>query len=459
MKRYLLNISLVVLAFLFSGFAYAQQLKTENTEKTRILFILDASKSMSGQWQGEQKFKIATTILSQVMDSLKGTDNLDVALRVYGHQRNYPPQNCNDSKLEVPFAINNFERIKQRLKYIRPRGTSPIAISLERSKSDFGDCSNCRNVIILITDGIEECGGDLCEVSAKLQKEGIAIKPFVIGIGLDTRADFECAGTYFNAPDSDKFSKALNIIITKVLAKTSLQVNLLDKNGDPKETNVNMAFTDHSSGKIKYNFIHTLNNKGLPDTIIVDPLLEYTITLSTIPPIKIDKFSITDGKHNIVYANCARGNLMIQPKGSSPADFDPSVLVKNKENNIINIQSLGNSIKYIEGNYNLEILTYPRTIIDNIEIEADKTTNIQIENPGILNIQKNIRGFGIIYQLVDNNQLQVLSLNENSARSESIYLQPGDYRIVFRPLHSSQSVFTQVEEFKIISGKTTKIKL
>jgi len=436
----------------------AQQI-TEVAEKTRILFILDASKSMSGQWQGQKKFEIATNVLSQVLDSLKGTPNLEVALRVYGHQRNYPPQNCNDSKLEIPFRPNNFESIKQRLKYIQPRGTSPIAISLERAKSDFGNCSNCRNVIILITDGIEECGGDLCEISAKLQKEGIALKPFVIGIGNDTRAEFECAGTYFNAPSTDQFSKALNIIITKVLSKTSLQVNLLDKNGDPKETNVNMSFIDLASGKVKYNFIHTLNNKGLPDTIIVDPLLDYKIKLSTIPPIEIDSFSITHGKHNIIYKECVRGNLIVNLKNNTPADFKPAIIVKDKDDNIINVQNLESSIKYITDNYKLEILTLPITKISDVEIEADKTTNVSIDNPGILVIQKNIRGYGLVYQLSNEIQEQVIVLNENSSTTESIYLQPGKYRLVFRPLHSTQSVFTQVEDFKILSGITTKIRL
>lgn len=458
MTRVFLNIAFILIASLFSVSTFAQH-ETEIIEKTRILFILDASKSMNGQWQGEKKFDIATSVLSKVLDSLKGTENLEVALRVYGHQRNYPPQNCNDSKLEIPFSPNNFERIKQRLKYIQARGTTPIAMSLERAKSDFGNCSNCRNIIILITDGIEECGGDLCEVSAKLQKEGIAIKPFVIGIGTDTRADFECAGTYFNAPSSDRFSKALNIIITKVLSKTSLQINLLDKNGDPKETNVNMAFTDLASGKVKYNFIHTLNYKGLPDTIIVDPLLDYKITLSTLPPIEITSFSITEGKHNIIYSNCARGNLNIKLKNNSPVDFKPAIIIKDLEDKIVNIQSLGQSIKYLTGFYKVEILTLPITIIDTLEIEADNTTNVDIDNPGILVVQKNIRGYGIIYQLNENNQEQVISLHENSSRSESFYLQPGNYRMVFRPLHSAQSVLTQIDNFKIISGKTTKIKL
>lgn len=414
---------------------------------------------MNGQWQKQQKFEIATSILSQVLDSLKDSKNLEVALRVYGHQRNYPPQNCNDSKLEVPFAKNNFNKIKQRLKYLSPRGTTPIAMSLERAKTDFGHCTNCRNIIILITDGIEECGGDLCDISLQLQKQGIALKPFIIGIGADTKLEFDCVGTYFNAPDSDHFSKALNIIINKVLSKTSLQVNLLDKNGDPKESNVNMVFTDLASGKIKYNFVHTLNNKGLPDTLFVDPLLDYSINLNTLPPYVIDSFSITTGKHNTIYANCVRGNLQVKLKNNNPMDFNPAIIVKDEQNKIINIQSIGTNLKYLIGKYNLEILTLPITKIEGVEIDADKSTNIQIDNPGILNIQKTIKGIGAVYQLVNDNQISIININENSSTSESIYLQSGSYRLVFRPIHSSQSIFTQVEDFKIISGKTTKIKL
>jgi len=449
----------IIATFIFLSLLSVSFAQKEEQPTTRILFILDASKSMSGSWQGEEKFKLASRILSQVLDSLEGRPKLELALRVYGHQRNYPPQNCNDSRLEVAFAPNNGERIKFRLKQIRPRGTSPIAISLERAATDFGNCDNCRNIIILITDGIEECGGDLCAVSAELQKKGIAIKPFVIGIGNDTRADFECAGTYFNAPNTERFSKALNIIITRIMSKTSLQVNLLDKNGEPKETNVNMAFTDLASGRVKYNFVHTLNHKGLPDTLVVDPLLKYSIQLATIPPVTITDFSITEGKHNIVYANCTRGWLKVNLKDRNPADFKPSVLVYDKNDKLINVQALGENIKYLEGDYRLKILTLPLTDIDSIVIAADETTRVLIDNPGILSVQKNIRGYGTIYKLLPNGQQEmVIKLNEQLSSSESIYLQPGLYRLIFRPLRSSESVFTISNDFEIVSGMTTRIR-
>ena len=41
---------------------------------------------MLGQWSGEQKMKVASRLLSNLMDSLKSIEDLEVGMRVYGHQ-------------------------------------------------------------------------------------------------------------------------------------------------------------------------------------------------------------------------------------------------------------------------------------------------------------------------------------------------------------------------------------
>src|SRR5690606_19107184 len=105
--------------------------------------------------------------------------------------------------LEVPFKFNNIGSIKKVIRSITPKGTTPIARSLLRAGSDFPPCPSCRNIIILITDGVEACDEDPCAASMLLQKQGIALKPFVIGIGLDKgfQQTFDCVGTYFDAAD------------------------------------------------------------------------------------------------------------------------------------------------------------------------------------------------------------------------------------------------------------------
>ncbi|NTW26351.1 MAG: VWA domain-containing protein, partial [Lentimicrobium sp.] len=121
---------------------------------SRILFVFDGSQSMIGKWQSDIKINIAKKLMSSLLDSLKTFDNLQVALRVYGHQKPYPPADCNDTKLEVPFGPDNFDKVKIRIQGIEPKGTTPLAYAIEQAAGDFPPCDNCRNIIILITDGI-----------------------------------------------------------------------------------------------------------------------------------------------------------------------------------------------------------------------------------------------------------------------------------------------------------------
>jgi len=427
---------------------------------TRILFVVDASRSMTGKWQGESKFSIARSVLGDILDSLQYVENVQVALRVYGHTKNFPPQNCNDTRLEVPFGINNANQIKYRLKQLSPKGTSPIANSLLRTKNDFTDCDNCRNIVILITDGIEECGGDICEVSATLQKQGIILKPFIIGIGHDTHEAYDCAGQYFNASNREEFTKALNIIITKVLSRTSLQVNLLDQYNRPSETNVNMTFINKNSGHVAYNFVHTLNSKGFPDTLHIDHLIEYRLVINTLPPRVIDPVILVEGKHTTVSTSCPHGSLNVKLQGDTKADFNPAIIIKEpSKTGSLNVQYLNQSVDYITGKYNIDILTLPPIYLKNIEIESDNQTKIEIENPGILVVQKSIKGFGSVYSLDGKKQIWVINFGSNINTTESIYLQPGSYRVVFRSKYSMQSATTVEREFTISSEKTTRIKL
>src|ERR1044071_5554322 len=83
----------------------AQKIQQKLPQKTRILFVLDASGSMQAAWENNvSRMDAAKGILTKLVDSLKNNQNLELALRVYGHR--YPRQanNCQDSFLEVPFG-------------------------------------------------------------------------------------------------------------------------------------------------------------------------------------------------------------------------------------------------------------------------------------------------------------------------------------------------------------------
>ncbi len=421
---------------------------------------MDASQSMYGRWQSDMKINIARKLLINLLDSIQDLKNIELALRVYGHQYSFPPQVCNDTRLLVPFSENNIPSIKQKLKTLVPKGTTPIAYSLEQAGSDFPACDNCRNIIVLITDGIEECDGDPCAVSRSLQKKGIILKPFIIGIGKNFSDAFDCVGTYFDASNERDFSKALNVVISQALNSTTAQVNLLDEYGKPTETDVAMTFYDNYSGLIKYDYIHTMNNKGIPDTLFIDPLMAYNIVVHTIPPREVDNVTLTPGKHTIIAISTPQGYLDLKMDNKDKTVRDLRCIVRQNGKTVtLNVQQFGTVEKYITGIYDLEVLSLPRIYINDVEIKQSHTTTIEIPLPGIAVIEKKASGYGGIF-LEENNELTLeYNFRDSAGQRETIVLQPGSYRVIYRSKYSKKSVYTVEKAFVVESGKTVNVKL
>ncbi|MFM7386922.1 MAG: vWA domain-containing protein, partial [Bacteroidota bacterium] len=274
------------LLFLLIYFAIAPYAYGQVNVKSRILFILDASNSMNSEWGKQTRIQAAKEILVQELEALRGIENTEIALRVYGHQTpfNNLAQDCNDTKLEVPFGENNLDAIQTRIKNLEAKGATPIARSLEASAGDFPDTLT-KNYIILITDGLESCDNDPCVIAKKLKEKGVKVTPFVIGLGMDMSylANFNCIGTYSDAEDKDSFRKVFNTILNAVLVKTTVQINLNDLNAKPTETNVTMFLYESGTNQLKYTFVHTINRLGNPDTLFIDPSLTYDLVVNTLP--------------------------------------------------------------------------------------------------------------------------------------------------------------------------------
>lgn len=455
------KITLILFCSLFLFNAYigkAQTVKGEET--TRILFIFDASKSMWGRWQSDTKIKIAQTILSEMLDSLDGFSDVQLGLRVFGHQYDFPPQVCNDTRLEVPLSFNSIPKIKHRLKTIFPRGTTPIALSLEACANDFPPCDHCRNVVILITDGIEECGGDPCAISLALQKKGIILKPFVIGVGLDFKEMFDCVGTYFDGSTEKKFRESMSVVISHALNKTTAQVNLLDEHKRATETNVVYTLQDGLSGVEYYTHIHTMNAKGIPDTLILDPIPPYRAVVYTLPMVVSDTVSLTHGKHTIIPANTPQGKLtFVTPDKNTKYRNVPVIIRESGSLNTLNVQYFFTEERYLTQKFDAEVLCLPRVYIQDIQILQNQITKVEIPEPGMLDMIISDQGSGSLFVLRKNEKKEWIYNIKGQNKSEKILLQPGSYRIVFRSNMTNATTDTKIKDFSIESNKTLKINL
>lgn len=453
-KHIFLAILIISIGLLFPYKSFAQKDKAV----TRVLFIFDASQSMYAQWEGNSRMEIAKELLSNMLDSLDNKENLQVGLRCYGHQKPSPPQDCRDTRLEVPFGKNTIPAIKSRLKTLRPKGTTPIAKALESGALDFpAVTSNSRNIVILITDGIEECGGDPCAVSRLYQEKKIILKPFVIGIGLseEYKKNFECVGTFYDARNPDEFKNILDVVISQVLNSTTAQVNLLDENEMPTETNIPLSFYDSFSGILQYNFIHTMNSRGNPDTLNIDPVLSYKVVAHTIPQTEAEgDWKLIPGKHTTIPIKCPQGTLSIS---SAVNKTKVECIVREKgKTETLNVQQLNTKQRYLTGEYDLEILTLPR-IYETVRVNQSESTNVKIPEPGLVVLSASSSPYGSIFE-VSNELKWVCDLNTKKGR-QALYLLPGKYKVVYRAKNASSSEYTKEKTFKVSSIKTVSLKL
>lgn len=429
---------------------------------TRILFVLDASNSMNAEWgNGQTRIEAAKEILAKHVDSLRDVPNLEIALRVYGHQSPITAtyQDCNDTKLEVPFSKDNFTQVKNRVKSIMAKGTTPIARSLEASAGDFPDM-NSRNIIILITDGIEACDNDPCVIAKKLKDKNINVTPFVIGLGLDLSylEKFKCIGSYAEAETKDAFSNVLKSVTNKILVNTTAQININDTNKTPRETDVTMFLYQAGTNKLVYTFTHTMNRYGNPDTLVIDPSIKYDLVVNTIPVIEKKNIELKRNTHNTIEIDGPQGYIKFRLQNSL-RDYPVEVrIMQSGKTQTLHVQQINTTDKYLVGKYDVEVLTLPR-IYKTIEVSQSTTLNLEVPAPGTLNYRC---GNAIVGQIFAQNEAGkwewVFNLSQTSLNGY-LDLQPGNYRLVYRQKNLSSTSYTFSKDFRILSNKTTTINL
>lgn len=436
------------------------QLVVFSQEKTRILFILDASNSMNLDWDKQTRMTAAKEILNQSIEKLRGIPDLEIALRVYGHQSAVTNtyQDCQDTKLEVPFGPTNVDAIKLKVKQIQAKGATPIARSLEAAAGDFPDTLQ-RNFIILITDGLESCDNDPCVIAKKLKEKGVKVTPFVIGLGMDLSYldKFNCIGTYTDAENKEAFKSALTSVISKTLLNTTVQINLNDINKKPLETDVTMFLYEAGSKNLKYTLTHTLNRAGLPDTLILDPSLSYDLVVNTLPKIEKKGIVIQRHKHNTVQVDAPQGFIQLKNKSIGLSHQNMRVMQKGKTETL-NEQVLNVKQKYLIGTYDVEVFTLPRTY-KQVKVEQSKTTFIDIVAAGTFSYTAAKPIVGQVFLVRNTNDVEwVCNLEEGSVTGNWM-LQPGTYKVVYREKEMKSSAYTREKTLKIESNKTISLTL
>lgn len=184
-----------------------------------VVVALDASGSMAGQIGGEKKIDAARRAIANFVETLPPETN--VALVVYGHKGSSraadKSASCAGVETIYPVERLNREQFTEAVNSFQPAGYTPIAAAIEQSGSRLSAFTGeqNRNVIYVVTDGIETCGGDPVSAARLLHSSNTRAVVNIIGFDVDNQAQQQLraaaeagGGAFYLARDNAELTKA-----------------------------------------------------------------------------------------------------------------------------------------------------------------------------------------------------------------------------------------------------------
>ncbi len=217
----LISLSLCLSSLSISGTAGAQNAEAaQNGDRPEAMLIMDFSGSMWGAVNGAPKFEVLKDIIDRNFD--EWSQSLNLGVLAYGHRRK---GDCGDIELAFRPGEAQSRTMRNWMTSQVAVGKTPLGNSLVTASGYFNNKGQEANLIVL-SDGIESCGVDPCQVIRDLQAKGAKMTAHVIGFDLNDRdanqirciADLT-GGTYVGANRADQlvdgFRKAVETIAVK----------------------------------------------------------------------------------------------------------------------------------------------------------------------------------------------------------------------------------------------------
>lgn len=197
----------------------------------RTMIIVDGSGSMWGQIEGVPKLTIARQTLREVLQGVPPTTEL--GLMSYGHREK---GNCGDIEIIVPPAAGTSALIANEVDNLNFLGKTPLGDAVQMAAEELRFTEDKANVV-LITDGIETCGANICAIANALESGGIDFTAHVVGFGLSQKEGEQISclatntgGEFFLANDASSLVAALNEVVAAPLPLITLMARDQEEN-------------------------------------------------------------------------------------------------------------------------------------------------------------------------------------------------------------------------------------
>jgi Ca-activated chloride channel family protein len=132
----------------------------------RTMIVLDGSGSMWAQIDGKPKLEIARASLRAALQSIPA--DREIGLMAYGHREK---GSCSDIELIVPPATGATGVITEAADRLKFLGKTPLTAAVKQAAEALKYTED-KATVVLITDGLETCGGDPCALGKELEAAG-----------------------------------------------------------------------------------------------------------------------------------------------------------------------------------------------------------------------------------------------------------------------------------------------
>ncbi|QRG68216.1 VWA domain-containing protein [Brevibacillus choshinensis] len=190
-------------------------------EQYNVEILLDASGSMAANVNGQTKMEAAKKAIQAFAESLP--EKANVALRVYGHKGSGKDSDkalsCGSSELVYQLQSYQANGLSAAMNQFKPTGWTPLALAMQQAQNDLGKFKGDKNtnIIYLVSDGIETCGGDPVAVAKQLSGSDITPIVNVVGFGVDGEGQKQlkevakaAGGRYVLIHDQSELEKEFN---------------------------------------------------------------------------------------------------------------------------------------------------------------------------------------------------------------------------------------------------------
>jgi Ca-activated chloride channel family protein len=185
---------------------------------TRVAIMVDGSGSMAGRIGPRTKVALAHEATLSFIDGLPA--GVPASLAVFGQQGNNSEdgkaKSCSGIDVLAPMSSDR-AKLKAAVGGVRAVGWTPLAAGLRAAQKQFATSSvPGEQVIYVVSDGIETCGGDPVAVAREINKGDTRAVVNIIGFGLpagEAAALQSVAGAgggrFVNISDDDSYHRAV----------------------------------------------------------------------------------------------------------------------------------------------------------------------------------------------------------------------------------------------------------